>query len=73
MRWMFRIVFLLGVFAAVGWMAEHLILERAHVRTPGYGPETLLAAHAAGLFAGGLATVIVAIALFAFGPKPPVD
>ena len=54
----------LFVFLVVGWMAQHVILLHAHVRTAGYGPETTLAGYTAGLFAGGAAATIVLIALF---------
>ena len=68
-----RAVASLVVFLVVGWMAEHIILEHAHVRTPGYGPEVLLAAHTAGLFAGGFAAVIILIALLMFDSNAPRD
>ncbi len=70
MLWTIRVIFLLFVFCVVFWMAEHVIMLHAHVRTAGYDPQTLLAAHTAGLFAGGAATVIMLIAILMFGPKP---
>ena len=63
MKWVLRLCVTLFVFLLIGWMAEHVIFLHAHVRTPGYDPETLLAAHAAGLFAGGAAAVIVFIGI----------
>jgi hypothetical protein len=63
LKWGLRVCVTLGVFLIIGWMAEHIIFLHAHVRTPGYDPETTLAAHAAGLFAGGAAAVLVFIGL----------
>jgi hypothetical protein len=71
MLWTFRVLFLITVFCVVFWMAEHVIMLHAHVRTAGYDPQTVLAAHTAGLFAGGAATVILLIAILMFGPHPP--
>jgi hypothetical protein len=63
MKWVLRLCATLVVFLVIGWMAEHVIFLHAHVRTAGYDPETTLAAHAAGLFAGGAAAVIVFIGI----------
>jgi uncharacterized membrane protein YciS (DUF1049 family) len=63
MKWVIRIVVVLIVFAAIGWMSEHIVLLHAHVRTAGYEPETLLAAHMSGLFAGGAAAVLIFIGM----------
>ncbi len=71
LKWTLRMFAVLLVFLTIGWMAEHIIFLHAHVRTPGYGPETTLAAHAAGLFAGGAAAVIVFIGLLIVDNKPP--
>jgi hypothetical protein len=63
MKWTVRIFVVLLVFVAIFWMSEHIVLEHAHVRTAGYEPETLLAAHMSGLFAGGAAAVLMFIGL----------
>lgn len=68
-----RICATLVVFVVIGWMAQHIILEHAHVRTVGYDPQTRLAGYTAGLFAGGAASVIVLIALFMLDNKPPEE
>jgi hypothetical protein len=68
-----RICATIVVFVVIGWMAQHIVLEHAHVRTAGYGPQTRLAGYTAGLFAGGAAAVIVLIALFMLDNKPPQD
>jgi hypothetical protein len=70
MLWTFRVLFLVTVFCAVFWMAEHVVMLHAHVRTVGYDPQTVLAAHTAGLFAGGAATVIMLIAVLMFSDRP---
>jgi hypothetical protein len=61
----------LFVFVVIGWMAQHIVLLHAHVRTAGYGPEVTLAGYTAGLFAGGVAAVIVFIALLMLDNQPP--
>jgi hypothetical protein len=63
MKWTIRIFAVLLVFVAIFWMSEHIVLEHAHVRTAGYEPQTLLAAHMSGLFAGGAAAVLVFIGI----------
>lgn len=73
MKLALRICASLVVFVVIGWMAQHIVLLHAHVRTPGYGPETTLAGYTAGLFAGGAAAVIVLIALIMLDNQPPQD
>ena len=68
-----RICATLVVLLVVGWMAQHIVLEHAHIRTAGYGPQTILAGYTAGLFAGGASAVIVLIALFMLDSKPPQE
>jgi hypothetical protein len=63
MKWAIRIFVVLLVFATIFWLSEHIVLEHAHVRTAGYEPETLLAAHMSGLFAGGAAAVLIFIGM----------
>ncbi len=71
MKLALRICASLVVFLVIGWMAQHIVLLHAHVRTAGYGPETTLAGYTAGLFAGGAAATIVLIALFMLDNQPP--
>ena len=63
-----RILLLLAVFLGVGFAAAHALIAHAVAAgTPEYNVR--LAGAMSGLFAGGSATVLVAVALF-FGRKP---
>jgi hypothetical protein len=62
MRLALRTLFLLLVFAGVGWLTARGVM--AHVASGGaMQPEVRLAGAMAGLFAGGAATVMVGIAM----------
>lgn len=57
-----RAAVVLVVFAAVAWLASHAVMLH-EVRRGAVGAEVKLASWMAGLFGGGLAAVLVGLAL----------
>jgi hypothetical protein len=72
MRLTLRILLLLAVFAGVAWMTARGVMD--HVASGGaMQPEVRLAGATAGLFAGGVATVIAGIAMILLRDKSAID
>lgn len=62
MGFAWRLAVAVVVFAAVGWITDHLVIHHA-AQAGSYQPQVRLAAAMAGLFFGGLAATVVGIAL----------
>ena len=72
MRWLWRVVLVVGVFAGVGYGAMRLLIAHAVARgAPEYSVR--LGAAMGGLFVGGVAAVLVGIALLVGGKRSLPD
>jgi hypothetical protein len=62
MRLVWRVALMLAVFVGVGWMAARVAISHVAMRGAPLA-EVQLSGETAGLFAGGLAAVLVGIAM----------
>ena len=65
MRTLWRGAVVLAVFVGVGWCASHVVMVHELAKAGAPVAEVRLASWMAGLFGGGLAAVLVGIALVA--------